>query len=82
VIKVIIVLSVAAVVPAFFIFLWLSSSYHRLNALRNQCDRLREAIDPNRRDTSKAYDEAVRKYNAARLQFPAKLFAGHSSLKE
>jgi hypothetical protein len=80
--KVLIVLSVAAVVPAFFIFVWLSSSYHRVHTLRNQCERLREAIEPGRPDTTKAYHDAVQTYNAARQRFPSKLFARRSSLKE
>ena len=81
-IKVIIMLSVAAAVPVFFVCIWLSSSYHRMNALRNQWDRLRGAIEPGQPDSTKAYHDAVQAYDAARQRFPAKLFASRTSPQE
>jgi hypothetical protein len=69
--KLAIILTVAAVLPVFFVITWLSSNYHRLCILRKQCDELR--AQPN--SSRAAHKQAATQYNQARNRFPANLVA-------
>jgi hypothetical protein len=90
-VKSLILLSVAAVVPCFFILTWLFSSYHRLVGLRDRVQQAHRELQAMLKENpaiieqqnlsrnlvlrSEAYHESVSAYNKFRDTFPANLIA-------